>query len=439
MADPRGTIDVKYDEPKLGGSDVSVMLETIFGHLNMVSGTPTWTPKTFRDGLALEISSGAIYYYDYTNNVWRSVNAQTASSPALYGDGSDGAVVLDGTNTFSFLTKVSSTYSLQRDTYFTDVTISSGCTLNPNGYMIFVSGTLTRNGTGLISFNGNGGGTGGAGGNGAHSASASGGTAGSAGAAVAAGTVPAAPAGKAGGAGGAADPSSSSSGNNGTNGGTATNGLGSDGSAGGTGGSGGNSQFSGASAGTAGTGGSANITSLIPHDLFPLRTLANWISGVWTRYGANGGSGGGSGGGGGSRNGTDSGGGGGGGGGSGSSGGFIFVFAKTIVASNTNALCQASGGAGGNGGNGGQGSTNAGNEGGGGGGGGGGAGGPGGIIVLVYSSCDQTVTSIISVAGGTAGALGAGGASGGGSAQAGNNGIAGTGGVTGKSYVLCMQ
>jgi hypothetical protein len=63
---------------------------------------------------------------------------------AIFGDGSDGDVTI-ATNT-----------TLSRDMFYTNLTINSGVTLNPNGYRIFVRGTLTNNGT--IARNGDAGG-----------------------------------------------------------------------------------------------------------------------------------------------------------------------------------------------------------------------------------------------------------------------------------------
>ncbi|MDD5152610.1 MAG: hypothetical protein PHS95_01250, partial [Candidatus Pacebacteria bacterium] len=80
-----------------------------------------------------------------------------------YGSGVDGAYVLDGTQaTVSGLfTKDSATsYTLQRDAFFTNLTISSGVTLNPGGYRVFVKGTLTL--SGKIARNGASGDSGGA-------------------------------------------------------------------------------------------------------------------------------------------------------------------------------------------------------------------------------------------------------------------------------------
>lgn len=72
----------------------------------------------------------------------------------LFGDGSDGAVAMNGTNTFAgFATLVGSTYTLTRDVFATSLTVSSGVTLQPAGFRIFCQGTVTNAGT--IAYNGN--------------------------------------------------------------------------------------------------------------------------------------------------------------------------------------------------------------------------------------------------------------------------------------------
>ena len=67
--------------------------------------------------------------------------AQTGAS--LFGDGSD----LDVTITKSTF--------LPRDMYYNNLTIESGQTLHPNGFRVFVSGTLTLNKGARISRDGN--------------------------------------------------------------------------------------------------------------------------------------------------------------------------------------------------------------------------------------------------------------------------------------------
>jgi hypothetical protein len=78
----------------------------------------------------------------------------------LFGDGSDGDVV------------ISAPTSLSKDMFYNDLTINNGITLTSNGFRIYVKGTLTNNGT--ISNPG---------GNGGNSSAGVGGTAGAAGAA----------------------------------------------------------------------------------------------------------------------------------------------------------------------------------------------------------------------------------------------------------------
>lgn len=48
-------------------------LEDISGTFPRVSATPTWTPREFRDSLALDSSGARIHYYDFANNSWRTV------------------------------------------------------------------------------------------------------------------------------------------------------------------------------------------------------------------------------------------------------------------------------------------------------------------------------------------------------------------------------
>lgn len=75
-------VEIKYNEPSLGVPDASVNLEDIFGNLGMVTTTPTWTPKKFIDGLALDSTTGKFYYYDFTNKAWKSTSGVTAKGTA---------------------------------------------------------------------------------------------------------------------------------------------------------------------------------------------------------------------------------------------------------------------------------------------------------------------------------------------------------------------
>jgi hypothetical protein len=60
-----------------------------------------------------------------------------------FGDGSDGDATLDGTNTYSWATKVGSVYTLTQDVYLNNLTITGATTkLECHGYRIYVRGTL---------------------------------------------------------------------------------------------------------------------------------------------------------------------------------------------------------------------------------------------------------------------------------------------------------
>lgn len=65
------------------------------------------------------------------------------SADPIYGTGSDGNITLDGTSTVLGMTPSSNIYSMTKDLYFSNLVINSGIRLAPNGYRIFVKGTLT--------------------------------------------------------------------------------------------------------------------------------------------------------------------------------------------------------------------------------------------------------------------------------------------------------
>ena len=332
----------------------------------------------------------------------------------IYGDGSDG----DAT--------ISSNTNLSRDMYYEDLTISGASVwLNPNGYRIFVNGTLTINATCRIQRDGNAGGNGNNGGGGG-----SPGTGGTAGAALAAGSVPGAVAGIVGQTGGTGG--SGAGGGNGTAGAAGNNAAKSTGSAGVNGGAGGDGGDSGAApgggtGGAAGTGGTQTGTVYNSIKNYSAAYLfSDTQSSTLTNLTGSAGSGGsGSGAGGGASVGT--GGGGGGSGGGGSAGGIIIVFARIIVLTGD---ITAYGGSGGDGGDG---AAGVGASAGGGGGGAGGAGGSGGVCIVVYNN--KSGAGTIVSPGQSGGAAGSGGA-GDGTGLAGDNGDAGPTGSSGTAITL---
>ena len=64
------------------------------------------------------------------------------TTDSIFGTGSDGSIILDGTTTILSMVPSASVYSMTRDLYFNDLTINTGVRLAPNGYRIFVKGTL---------------------------------------------------------------------------------------------------------------------------------------------------------------------------------------------------------------------------------------------------------------------------------------------------------
>lgn len=370
----------------------------------------------------LDTSAGASYTSDTTINIVSGptndtlkvdtsvvlTKADLASILMFYGDGSDSSYTLDGSQgTVSGLfSKDSPTqYSLVRDAYFSDLTVSSGVTFLSNNFRIFVRDSCTIAGT--VSVNGS---DGSAGNNGS---SGTGGTAGSIGT----------PGGTAGYYAQPANPGASAkggdagfSGDNGTGTSSANSivAAGNNGVQGGNGGDGGNNHGNGGTAGSLAYnqvyGGIHDFLSNMMGRASNGTTVRNW-----TLYSSSGGSGGGGGGGG------AAGGGGGGGGGAGADAGAVFIAAKYFLGSGNITVN------GGNGGNGGNGADGVSGTSGGGGGGGGGNGGAAGWVTIICTYNNSSITPTATV--GTGGTGGTGGSGIGG----GSNGDAGTNGNDGKA------
>jgi hypothetical protein len=324
--------------------------------------------------------------YDGTNFQMLNPSGSIASTLALtfFGNGSDGNITI-GVNT-----------SLSRDMYYDNLTINNGFTLNPNGFRIFVAGTLNRVGTGKIASIGH------TGGNAADSTPGVVGAAGiAATVAYSSGTLPIPLAGEAGGAGG-----NNAVGVGGAAGTGQAKSLGNQNAV--TGGTGGTSApVNNNIGGPGGTAGAKSGTLFAPPEApVPAYNLFDLSGGSITQFGVAPSSGGGGGGGG-----EDVTNVGGSGGGSGSSGGVIWVAARIIG----DLIASAKGGAGGNGGSGGNNFTKAAV-------GAGGSGGNGGVIIIIYQGLTGSISTDIT--GGAAGAPGVNGVTGGlTAANAGNVGL----------------
>jgi len=60
----------------------------------------------------------------------------------IFGNGADGAVDLDGTNTYAWASKSGAAYTLLRDVYATTLIVQNGSLLKTNGFRVFASTSL---------------------------------------------------------------------------------------------------------------------------------------------------------------------------------------------------------------------------------------------------------------------------------------------------------
>lgn len=71
---------------------------------------------------------------------------------SVYGTGNDGSVTMDGSTIVIGVTPSTNVYTMSRDTYFYNLTISSGVRLNPNGYRVFVKNQLILSSSATIGY-----------------------------------------------------------------------------------------------------------------------------------------------------------------------------------------------------------------------------------------------------------------------------------------------
>ncbi len=307
--------------------------------LTMFEGSTT--PETDAANGQCYDNAGNLYFKNAAGTIYQLTPASTGSATrAYFGDGSDVAAAFNG----GAVNGASGTgpYTLTRDVYYTDCTISTGVVVNTAGYRMFCTGTLTLTGTAVIQNNG---------------AAASGATGGAGGAIAMLGGVTANP-------GATAPGGASTNGNAGTSMSTA--------GYGGAGGAGGNS----AGAQTGGTGGTETpVTGVSPRNIPEAGFGAVWAWASHVFASVQGGGGGGSG-----ATGTTGVAGGGGGG-----GGVVVVSARVMAGSGT---VVATGGAGA------AGTLNSGSGGGGG----------GGAVIVIYETGSWGGNTVTGGAAGTGGA-----------------------------------
>ena len=88
--------------------------------------------------------------WQWDGYVWAAYFNENPS--IVYGTGADGDATLDGTTTVLSMAPSSSVYSMTRDIYFNDLTLGNNVRLAPNGYRIFVKGTLRFGTSSIVGF-----------------------------------------------------------------------------------------------------------------------------------------------------------------------------------------------------------------------------------------------------------------------------------------------
>jgi hypothetical protein len=88
--------------------------------------------------------------WQWDGYVWAAYYNESVDS--VYGTGADGDATLDGTTTVLGMAPSASVYSMTTDMYFNDLTLGNSVRLAPNGYRIFVKGTLRFGTSSIVGF-----------------------------------------------------------------------------------------------------------------------------------------------------------------------------------------------------------------------------------------------------------------------------------------------
>lgn len=124
------------------------------GHTISFTGV-TWLPSgppLFQTG-ANQVNITCFFSDNNGTTIYGQGGSSTGGGFGVYGDGSDGAAVLDGTNTYpSFLGKSGSYYWLLRDVYLSSLAVAPGITLQLAGggtatFRLFCSGVVSNAGS----------------------------------------------------------------------------------------------------------------------------------------------------------------------------------------------------------------------------------------------------------------------------------------------------
>ena len=149
-AGPAGAGTVQVDSGFTGTLAMTdfALLNNKYGFLVQSGATGTFTLSDGYIGTSSNaaVSLGAFPAGSAISNV-TGVPWSFSRYAGVFGDGSDGAVVFDGSTTNSFSSLAGSTYTLTRDFFATSVTISSSVTVNPACFRMFCQGAFVNSGT----------------------------------------------------------------------------------------------------------------------------------------------------------------------------------------------------------------------------------------------------------------------------------------------------
>jgi len=121
----------------INGSNNNDIRVTTYAQIGYTLG-PTYT----HDSIVL---ANSIVANGVTLNPVQSTGANSVSG--IFGDGSDGSVVLDGIATVPWATLSNNTYTMTRDAYTASLTVGPNATLIPFGFKTYCQGSVTNNGT----------------------------------------------------------------------------------------------------------------------------------------------------------------------------------------------------------------------------------------------------------------------------------------------------
>lgn len=120
-------------------SEIMIVTAVAGSTFTITRGAEGTTAATHANGAAVThvLTAGAL-----------AAMQSAGSQRGYFGDGADGAAAFDGSGTPAGSTKNSSTsYTLNRDVYYTNCTISPSVVVSANGWRVFVAGVLTLSGS----------------------------------------------------------------------------------------------------------------------------------------------------------------------------------------------------------------------------------------------------------------------------------------------------